>query len=116
MHELSIVMSIVDIAEKEAIKANVDSFSNIGLEIGTQSGIVLEALDFAWETGVKGSVLEKAHKGITTVQAKAKCNDCGEIFEIESLYDICPKCNSYMMEVIQGKELKIRTLEFDSEN
>ncbi len=116
MHELSIVVNIVDIAEKEAIKVEVDNFSLIGLEIGTQSGIVLEALDFAWETGVKGSVLENAKKKITKIQAKAKCTNCNEVFEIESLYDICPKCNSYIIEIIQGKELKILTLEFDSEN
>ena len=116
MHELSIVMSIVDIANKEAIKADVESFSKISLEIGSQSGIVMEALDFAWETGVKGSVLQQAKREIISIQAKAQCKDCNEVFEVESLYDVCPKCNSYMSEIIQGKELKILALEFESKN
>ena len=52
MHELSIVTGIIDIAEEEAAKAGVKAFSGIDLEIGTLSGIVKEALDFAWDFAV----------------------------------------------------------------
>ena len=110
MHELSIVMSIVDIAEKEAIKANVKAFSQIELEIGTQSGIVLEALDFAWKSGVANTVLSHAKRSIFSVQAQAECTECNHLFDIESIYDTCPKCNSYFTEIIKGKELKIKSL------
>ncbi len=113
MHELSIVMSIVDIAEKEAIKANVDSFSQIELTIGSQSGIVMEALDFAWNSGVKNTVLENAKLSIKHIKAISKCSDCGYTFEIENLYDACPKCNSLFTDLIQGNELQISSLSYD---
>lgn len=113
MHELSIVMSIVDIANDEAVKANVKSFSQIELTIGTQSGIVMEALNFAWKSGVKNSALENAKLVVHTVKAVSQCSDCGHKFEVDNLYDPCPECNSLFTDVIQGKELKISALSYD---
>ncbi len=107
-------MSIVDIAEEEARKANVDSFSQIELQIGTQSGIVIEALNFAWVSGVKDSVLKNAKLQIHSISAISKCNECGNEFIIENLYDACPKCNSIFTEIIKGKELKISALSYET--
>lgn len=107
-------MSIVDIAKEEAIKANVDSFSQIELTIGSQSGIVMEALNFAWESGVKNTVLQNTTLTIKTVQAISKCANCGHTFEVENLYDACPKCNSLFTDLIQGNELKISALSYDT--
>jgi hydrogenase nickel incorporation protein HypA/HybF len=113
MHELSIAMSIVDIAEEEAQKANIKKFSAIELEIGTLSGIVMEALDFAWPEAVKNSVLENAERSISEIKAVAQCNDCGHKFEAQTLYDACPECGSYFTRLIQGKELRIKSLTVD---
>ena len=54
MHEMSIVMSIVNIAEKEAQKAHVSQFAAIDMEIGTLAGIEFDALDFVWQAAVEG--------------------------------------------------------------
>lgn len=113
MHELSIVMSVVDIANEEAIKAKVEAFSQIELKIGTQSGIEMDAFNFAWPIGVKDSVLENANLLVHYVQAISECSECGNKFEIENIYDSCPKCNSIFTEVIQGKELKISALSYE---
>ena len=110
MHELSIVMSIVDIAEEEAAKANVKSFDTIVLEIGTLSGIVMEALDFAWPDAVSNTVLDRAYREIHHVSAVAKCNDCSCEFEVQTLYEACPDCGSYYTRLIKGNELKIKSL------
>jgi len=110
MHKLSIVMSIVDIAEKEAIKNNVSVFEKIELQIGTLSGIEFDALEFSWLPGTKNSVLEKAELVIDKVQAKGRCMDCDKTFSIDSFFCQCPECGSYLVEVTQGKELKVKQL------
>lgn len=110
MHEFSVVLSIVDIATKEASKAQIDSFSEIELEIGCMSGVVLESLEFAWPAAVENTVLSKAQKTIHLIKAQAKCLDCNHIFEINSLFQNCPKCNSIMNQLLKGKELKIKSL------
>ena len=49
MHELSIAVNIVEIAEENARKEDAKLISEIELEIGSQSGVVLEALELALE-------------------------------------------------------------------
>jgi hydrogenase nickel incorporation protein HypA/HybF len=111
MHELSIAMGIVAIAEKEARKAGVERFSAVELEIGQLSGVEIEALEFAWPMAVAGSVLEGARKIIHRIPAKARCLECGTEFDLENLFDACPHCGSYFKEVYQGKEMRVKALE-----
>jgi len=114
MHELSIVMGIVDIAESEASKAGISSFDVIELDIGKLSGIVMEALDFAWETAMGGTVLENAERRINLIEAIAKCSKCDHEFASETLYEACPKCGDYFTNIIKGKELRIKSLEYST--
>ncbi len=111
MHELSIVLSIVDIAEEQTRKAGARQVDRIDLEIGALSGVELDALDFAWDVGVKYTMLQHAERHIHTIPARARCMDCGHEFSILQLYEACPACGQYLNEVIQGKELRVRSLE-----
>ena len=116
MHELSIAMGIVNIAEQEVHKARADRVAEINLLIGTLSGIELDALEFAWPVAVKGTVLEQAKRHIELVEGRAKCLECEQIFDVHAFYDSCPKCNSYFKEIFQGKELRVQRLILEKEN
>lgn len=111
MHEMSVALSIVKIAEKEAEKAKVSQFAAIDLEIGTLAGIEFDALDFVWDAAVKQTVLEKADKRIKKIPAKARCADCNEVYSPEYIYDSCPVCSSFLKTILQGKELRVKSLE-----
>jgi len=111
MHELSVALGIVKIAENETAKAKAKTVELIELEIGTLAGIEFESLDFVWPSAVKDTVLENAVKKIDIIKAKAKCVDCDAIFEIENVYDSCPICSSFFKNILQGKELKVKALE-----
>ena len=111
MHELSIALGIVKIAETETVKAKAKKVDLIELEIGTLAGVEFESLDFVWPSAVKETVLEHAVKKINIIEAKGKCIDCDTIFEIKNIYDSCPKCNSFLKGIIQGKELRVKALE-----
>jgi hydrogenase nickel incorporation protein HypA/HybF len=111
MHELSVALGIVTIAENEIKKAHAKSVELIELEIGALAGIEMESLDFVWQTAVYNTVLEHAFKKINIIEGKAKCIDCDAVFKIDHLYDSCPKCESYFKSIIQGKELRVKALE-----
>ena len=111
MHELSVAMGIVTIAEEEAKKASAKNVEVIELEIGTLSGIELEALDFVWPMAVKNTILEDADRRITIVQAIGKCMDCNIEFEVENICDACPHCGGFLKGIIKGKELRVKALE-----
>ena len=111
MHELSIAMGIVKIAEKEAIKANAKKIDLIELEIGKLSGVEIDSLDFVWPMAVKGTLLENATKKIFNTKGVAVCLDCEHKYEIKNYYDSCPKCSSHFKKILQGKELRVKALE-----
>ena len=113
MHELSIVMNIVDIANDYLKKANAKKILEIELEIGTLSGVDFAALDFALEVGVQDSIISNSKKIINKIQAKAQCLECQHKFEIDSYYYHCPECNGFRFDILQGKELRVKSITVD---
>lgn len=110
MHEMSIAINIIDLTEEEVNKAGAKKVESIELEVGELSGIVIEALEFALEEAVKETILEDANIIITHKNAKAKCVKCQKEFQTDDLFTACPYCNAFESEIIQGKELKIKSL------
>jgi len=113
MHELSIALGIVKIAEEESKKAKAKSVKSIELEIGSMAGIEMDSLDFAWPVAVKDSVLEHAQRKIDLIPAKAKCLECQSEYDLEHTFDACPSCKSYFKDIFQGKELRVKALEVE---
>lgn len=111
MHELSIALGIVKIAEDETAKAKAEKVTKIELEVGVLSGIEIDSLNFVWESAVKSTVLENAEKVIDIIEGRGKCVDCDTEFDMENVYDCCPNCNSNFKGILKGKELKVKALE-----
>lgn len=113
MHEMSVAMNIVEICEQEMQKANASEVKKIALEIGSLSGIVLDALDFAMEHAIKNTPLQNAIYEAELIPARARCLECGHEYDIDDLFTVCPECQSFKTEVIAGKEMKIKSLVVD---
>jgi len=113
MHELSIVMNIIEIAEENAKKANASVIVEIELDIGKQAGIVIEALEFAIESAKKGTMLENAKFIINEIPALARCASCSYEFETDDLFTPCPECNNPFSDIFRGKELKVKSLKVE---
>lgn len=110
MHELSIVMSIVETAEQKVKEHHAQTVESIDLVIGDLAGVDRHVLDFAWDAGVKDTVLQAAKRNIIQVPAMAKCLECDCEFQIKELYDVCPLCGEPLLQIIQGKELQIKSM------
>ncbi len=110
MHELSVVMSIIDIAEAYAGKAGSDRVDEIELDIGTLSGVDMDALDFAWTEAVKTTLLSRAVRRINRIAARARCMDCDHVFDVDQPGTPCPVCSGYLVVLIRGKELRVKSL------
>ncbi len=113
MHEMSIVANIVDIAENEAKKADAKVITELEMDIGTVSGIELDALNFAFDCIKPKTMLKNAEIKINIIQAKSLCEDCGCQFETDNVYTLCSECGSYKTNIIQGKEMKIKSILVD---
>jgi hydrogenase nickel incorporation protein HypA/HybF len=110
MHELSIAMSIVEIAEENAAMAGVKSVSEIQIEVGNLSGVVDEALEFALEEAVKNTILKNAKRIVIKTPGKAKCLECNHEFDVDDVFTPCPKCSSFNNEIISGQELRVKSM------
>ncbi len=111
MHELSIAMGIVNIADEACKKANKSRVTKICLEIGMMSGVEIDALNFVWPAAVERSVLAQAEKEIEIIDAEAACLECSTCFAVKKHYDACPSCGSYFKDIKRGNELKVKYIE-----
>lgn len=110
MHELSIVMSMVDIIEDELRKSESKAVLEIELEIGTLSGVIIEAMEFALEEGAKNTIIGKSKKKIIEIRGRARCNNCSHEFNTDDLFTPCPECGSFDSKIIQGEELRVKSI------
>jgi len=110
MHEMSIVMSIMETVEKECRKQQADEVESIELDIGMISGVEMEAFYFAWDAGTTKSILQKTTLKINRPPAKAQCTVCGKTFIAQSSFDTCPECGNPFCNIISGKELNIKRI------
>jgi hydrogenase nickel incorporation protein HypA/HybF len=110
MHEMSIAMNIVDLVSTTAQAEQAVSIQSIELEIGTMSGIMLEALEFCFEAAAKGTLAEGALLDILSIQAKGTCPVCNHISEVSGPADQCPNCGEFLLEITEGKDIKLRAI------
>jgi hydrogenase nickel incorporation protein HypA/HybF len=114
MHELSIAMNIIGIAEDEAKKAGAISINKITIEVGQFSGVEMDALQLAMSEAVRDTALENAATNIVWVKAVAGCQECCQEFDPEDFMKICPFCNSLNTYFISGKELYVQSMEIET--
>ncbi len=111
MHELSIAMSIVDMAEEEARSRGVQ-VSAVHLKLGTLSGVVKEALLFSYGLACEGTALEGSHLVIDEVPTVVYCPVCDAERKLASIQRFCCSvCDNPTPDVVQGRELEVVALE-----
>jgi hydrogenase nickel incorporation protein HypA/HybF len=112
MHELSIAVSLVEIACQEALQAGAGRVGMVRLRVGAFSGVVRDALTFAFDIATDGTMLQGATLEIEDVPVVVYCAQCRAEAELPDLYRLqCPECGSPTPELRRGKELEITALE-----
>jgi hydrogenase nickel incorporation protein HypA/HybF len=114
VHELSIAMSILDMAEEESGRrsAEVDA---IYVKLGALSGIVKEALLSAYDLARTESALETAQLVIEEVPVMIYCPRCQAPRSVRSIQQLsCIECDTASSDIVQGRELQVVALELRS--
>ena len=112
MHEMSIAVNIIKIAEETLAKNLGKTIEKIHLEVGQLSGIVTESLEFALNVSKKDGILKNAQIVISELPGKLKCLNCGHDFVSDEFFTCSPKCNLYKLEVLSGKDLFVKSITF----
>jgi hydrogenase nickel incorporation protein HypA/HybF len=112
MHELSIAVSIVEMAEEEAAARGCAQVYAVHLRLGPLSGVVKEALLSSYEMACASTLLEGSQLLIEEVPVEIFCPACQETRQIQSLQKMCcPQCGTPAATVVRGKELEVVALE-----
>ena len=110
---MSVALNIIDIVNENVKKSHALRVNEIELDIGKFSGIEPDALKFALETAVTGTNLENSIIKIKTIDPVGFCRNCSEKFEMINMYQSCPGCNSYEIDILSGSELSVKSLNVD---
>lgn len=111
MHELSIAMSIVELAEEEAHSRGVQ-IEAVHLKLGALSGVVKDALLSCYGMVCDGTPLQGSRLVIEDIPVVIFCPSCRAQRPLSSVQLFwCPECNTPCSEVVQGKELEVVALE-----
>jgi hydrogenase nickel incorporation protein HypA/HybF len=116
MHELSIALSMIEMATGEAEKRGGARIGALHLKLGVLSGVVKDALLFSWEIACAGTLLEGARLEIEEIPLVVFCANCRATKTLDSINSfLCPSCNLPTPEVVEGRELQVTALEILSE-
>ncbi len=113
MHEFSIVQGLINQIEEYIEKENCRKVLKIELEIGEMSGVVQDALEFAYDVCSEGTLVEGAKLSIKMVPVKVRCRDCLNEFIVKDYCFSCPDCSSTGLDVLSGHELSIKEMEVE---
>jgi hydrogenase nickel incorporation protein HypA/HybF len=112
MHELSIAMSIVELAEEEAARHSNARVESIHIKVGRLSGVVSEALQSCFEIACEGTSIEGCKLLISDVPVLVYCTKCEARHAVNQMdWSSCPECGTPTANIVQGRELEIDALE-----
>lgn len=114
MHELSIALSMIEMATEEAERRGGARVTALHLRLGPLSGVVKDALLFSYEVACHGTLLEGSQLVIEDVPVVIYCLQCQAKQQLESIQRFgCPVCGTLTSEVVQGKELEFFAMEIE---
>ncbi len=113
MHEMSLAINIVEIACQTAKKNSAGKITSIEVEVGKLAGVLEDSLSFCFQAARHKTLAENAKLEIFSIPGKGHCTTCNHTFETDTFFTLCPKCQGLAVEILQGKDLKIRSIIVD---
>jgi hydrogenase nickel incorporation protein HypA/HybF len=111
MHEVGIMQSVLDLAEREARTAGSAGISEVRLRIGRLTGVVHESLEFAFSVLKEGTLAEGGQLVVEYVPGAYWCGRCEAAFEAEGFACGCPRCGEFSLDMRRGMEMELVSLE-----
>ena len=111
MHEASIMQSLLEVAVDHLQKAGCTQIHTLRLRVGLLSGVMPEALEFAFDSLKTGTPAQTATLVIERIPALLSCPECRLKTQVDSMQFICPNCHGLMAVQEGGKELQLAEMD-----
>lgn len=113
MHEMSLCAGILDVIEEQAKIQKYRKVKTVFLEIGKLSGVECEAMRFCFPVVMRGTLAEDAVLEIDEIPGDAWCEHCRKSVPVAEIFDVCPDCGTYPLQVKNGRQMRIKELEVE---
>ena len=110
MHEMGVVINIVQIAEQFARENDADKVGRLVLQIGEISSVIPHYVEACWPGAIENTMLSEAELVIEIVPGHGACQGCGKVYNLLEHDLKCPECDSDEWEVISGREVMIKEI------
>ena len=113
MHELSIATHLVDVATEALENAGeTQPVTVVKIRVGALAGVVIEALEFAWDIATDDTRCAGARLEIERVPTAVRCAACHADTTVHGpLLFICAQCGQPAIDIVAGRELDLVALE-----
>lgn len=111
MHEVGLMQSTLALALERAAGEGAHRIHRLTMRVGALSGVVPEALEFAFDVLARGTIAEGAVLEMERVPIICYCPTCRLEFRADDLFCECPRCRHPSAEVRGGRELELASLE-----
>ena len=114
MHEYSIVQSLLNSCEENAKANNSTKVTKVVVKIGVMSGVEPDLLQSAFDTFKEATMCEDAQFIINIQKIVIQCHSCKKESTLEKNEYACPYCQSVELDVIDGEDMFLMSLELEN--
>lgn len=111
MHEITIAENLKRLVLEAAEKENLRKITRVDVCFGQMVQIVPEIFEFAFTECIRDTIAMGAELGIEIIPVRLVCRICGEECSIRDNFFMCEKCASSDVEIREGKELFVKSIE-----
>ena len=108
MHELGVVMNIIQTVETFAEQNGLTKIDTLVLQIGELSSMIPKYVEACYPAAVDGTMLQETKLEIEILPGNALCKGCGKVFNLLAHKSVCPHCSGKQFEILSGREFLIK--------
>ncbi|MFA6013431.1 MAG: hydrogenase maturation nickel metallochaperone HypA [Gallionellaceae bacterium] len=113
MHEMALAEGIVQLVEDAVRTDGCRRVSTIWVEVGQLAAVEKEALQFCFEAVASDTAAQGATLKFIDAPGQGWCVKCAATVPIAALYEACPLCGNYQIQVTGGDTLRVKELEVE---
>jgi len=113
VHEMSLMGGVFEVIEQTLTQYEVRRVLQVKLKVGELTNAEPDALQLVFEAFCKDTLCEGAELIVERVPVRGRCRSCQLEFTLKTMFFLCPKCQNNSIEVIQGEELLLESMEVE---
>ncbi|WP_419770023.1 MAG: hydrogenase/urease nickel incorporation protein HypA [Candidatus Marinarcus sp.] len=113
MHEYSIVQSLLESCEEHAQQNSAKRVTKVVIKVGVLSGVEPSLLETAFNTFKEQTICHDAEFVLNIQEVVISCKECQTTSTLSKREFTCPKCQSINIDVIDGEDMYLMSLEME---